>query len=516
MSTTRIPGATAAGLAPSPNWREHDHRAHVAQFYAKDDFLVDSTSRFLGTAVGAGDAALVIATKAHHDGFVRRLKLRGLDLATAIAQGRYLSLDAAETLSNLLQDGWPDAVRFADVIGGLIERVSNAAGMENPRVAVFAEMVAPLWTAGEPEAAICLEQLWNDLGKTHSFSLRCGYPIQVFDRSEHSEPFLRICEAHSGVIPSESYAARLSQEKRLRNITRLQQRAQALENEIEERRRMEQALRQAHDELEKGVIERTVELQQKNLHIQKQTEILEFANQGLRQLSARLLRVQDEERRRIARDLHDSTGQTLALLSMNLSALETEARKLSPELAQAISENTAIAKQVSDELRTMSYLLHPPLLDEMGLESALSWYVDGFARRSGIKVNLELAGDFGRLSRDLETAIFRVVQECLTNIHRHSGSPTATIRLYQSSGNVTLEVQDEGKGIAPEKLPKVASSGVCGVGLRGMRERIKDLCGEFEIESRERGTHIKVIVPLAALAPELGLLGPANVIAAAV
>jgi two-component system NarL family sensor kinase len=162
-------------------------------------------------------------------------------------------------------------------------------------------------------------------------------------------------------------------------------------------------------------------------------------------------------------------------------------------------------------LRTLSYLLHPPLLDEMGLESALRWYIDGFGQRSGIKVDLELPPDLGRLSRNLEIAIFRVVQECLANIHRHSESPTATIRLYTSSDKVILEVEDQGKGIAPEKLSQIASSGVSGVGLRGMRERIKDFRGEFEIASHEKGTHIKVAIPLAAAVPELPFPEAANI-----
>jgi signal transduction histidine kinase len=261
---------------------------------------------------------------------------------------------------------------------------------------------------------------------------------------------------------------------------------------------VERELRQAHDELEKRVMERTAELEQKNLQIVKQAEILEGANQGLRQLSARLLRVQDDERRRIARDLHDSTGQTLAVLNMNLSALETDAQKISPALARAISENAAIVHQVSDELRTMSYLLHPPLLDEMGLESALRWYVEGFGQRSGVQVHLDWAGDLGRLSRDLETAIFRVVQECLTNIHRHSGSATAAIRLYRCAGSVAIEIEDAGKGISPEKLSKVVSTGMPGLGLRGMRERVQDFGGAFEIASHEKGTHIRVVIPVPA------------------
>jgi signal transduction histidine kinase len=136
----------------------------------------------------------------------------------------------------------------------------------------------------------------------------------------------------------------------------------------------------------------------------------------------------------------------------------------------------------------------------MGLGSALRWYIDGFGQRSRIKINLELPNEFERLSRNLETAIFRVVQECLTNIHLHSGSPTATIRLHQSSDKITLEIKDEGKGIAPEKLSKVNSSGLSGLGLRGMRERIKDFRGDMEIISHEKGTQIKVIVPVGAAA----------------
>jgi two-component system NarL family sensor kinase len=219
----------------------------------------------------------------------------------------------------------------------------------------------------------------------------------------------------------------------------------------------------------------------------------------LRQLSTRLMQVQDEERRRIARDLHDSTGQTLALLSMNLSVLEAEARRSNPKIAAGLSENAEIVRQISSELRTLSYLLHPPLLDEMGLESALQWYIEGFGQRSGIGVKFELR-DLGRLSRELEIAIFRVVQECLTNVHRHSGSITATIQLYACSGSVILEVRDEGKGIAPEVLAQVASTGTPGVGLRGMRERIKDLGGELEIGSigsNRKGTEIRVSLPMA-------------------
>jgi signal transduction histidine kinase len=502
MSSTKAIGAIGTSLVP-PSWREHEERAHVCQFYAEDDFLLDSIGRFVGTALGAGDSAIVIATKAHREGLAQRLSLRGLDTKAAIKQGRYVCQDAAKTLSQFMRDGSPDARLFADVVGDLIAKAKTVAGSKHPRVTVFGEMVALLWAEGNSRAAIRLEQLWNELAKTHAFSLRCGYPIKDFHSAEHSASFLQICEEHSMVIPGEAYSALLDDEARLRNITVLQQKAQVLEREVAERKRVEQELRLAHNDLEERVAERTAELKQKNQQIVQQAEALASMNQGLRQLSARLLRVQDEERRRIARDLHDSTGQTMALLSMNLSALKTEADRHSPALAKSICENMEIVHQVSGELRTLSYLLHPPLLDEMGLKSALRWYVEGFTQRSGIQVDLELAGELGRLPRDLETAIFRVVQECLTNIHRHSGSPTATIRLSQGFGKIILEIEDAGEGMSPEKVSKATNSSTSGLGLRGMRERIQDFGGEFEVASHGKGTQVKVVIPLAAPAAEL-------------
>jgi signal transduction histidine kinase len=501
MSTTKVTGTMGTSLAPPPHWGEQEHRAHVAQFYADDTFLIESLSRFIGTALGGGDAAIVVATPSHREGLVRVLKSRGLDTSGALKTGRYVSLDAAETLSTFLVDGWPDARLFTDVVGSLLADAKSKSGGADQRIAVFGEMVSLLWSQGKLDAAFRLEQLWTDLAKTHAFSLRCGYPIQGFDRQEHGDLFTKICAEHTGVIPNESYTSLEDEERRLRNITHLQQRAQALESEIIERRRAEHELRVAHDNLEKRVIERTVELQQKNLQIQKQAETLETANRGLRELSSRLLCVQDEERRRIARELHDSTGQVLALLSMNLCALQGEAKSINAGISSALSENVEIVNQVSGELRTISYLLHPPLLDEMGLLSALKWFTEGFEQRSGIKVKLELDSEFGRVSRDLETAVFRIVQESLTNIHRHAASPTATIRLRQSGARVTLEIADAGKGIPPEKLSEIACAGVSGLGLRGMRERIENFRGTFDIASGETGTCIRVSIPVAACAP---------------
>jgi PAS domain S-box-containing protein len=222
--------------------------------------------------------------------------------------------------------------------------------------------------------------------------------------------------------------------------------------------------------------------------VQARTYELERSNTSLRELSGRLLQMQDEERRRIARELHDSIGQLLAALSMNIATVSLEKHKLTPVARGCVEENEALVVRVSDEIRTLSYLLHPPLLDEIGLESALKDYVDGFATRSRIAVRLDVSADFGRLSREAEIALFRVVQECLTNIHRHSGSATAAIRIRRENGVVSLEVKDDGKGIPADKLTQVNASGTVGVGFRGMRERLRQLGGSLEVRSDEQGT----------------------------
>ena len=246
---------------------------------------------------------------------------------------------------------------------------------------------------------------------------------------------------------------------------------------------------------ERSLGERATELEQKNSQIVQQASELEASNLNLRDLSSRLLRVQDEERRRVARELHDSTGQALALLSMNVAVLQQEADNRDPELGKMVGNVDQSVRQLSDDVRTISYLLHPPLLDEMGLRSAIRWFAEGFSERSKIQVNLDKLSDPGRLSLDLETAIFRVVQECLTNIHRHSGSSKAAICLEKCSQGILLEVVDQGKGIPAEKLTVAGSGARMGLGLRGIGERVKSFGGDMKIESTQEGTRIKVILP---------------------
>ncbi|MGH9336034.1 MAG: sensor histidine kinase, partial [Vicinamibacteria bacterium] len=219
---------------------------------------------------------------------------------------------------------------------------------------------------------------------------------------------------------------------------------------------------------------------------------LKQAEQDLRTLSGRLLRLQDEERRHIARELHDSTGQVLAALSLNLAVLQADVGRMSPYAVKALSESLDIVKEMSRELRTLSHLLHPPLLDVTGLESALRWYVQGFAERSGIRADLELSPDLGRLSKEVETAVFRIVQESLTNVHRHSQSPTARVRVTRNGGYARVEVRDEGVGMPVESGSERAR---IGIGVQGMRERVTQLGGEFEVRSDGGGTEVVALLP---------------------
>jgi signal transduction histidine kinase len=207
------------------------------------------------------------------------------------------------------------------------------------------------------------------------------------------------------------------------------------------------------------------------------------------------MKAQDQERRRIARELHDSAGQTLTVLGLSLAELVERAHVIAPELAKEGKEIEGVVQQLHREIRTASYLLHPPLLDECGLASALTSYVEGLAERSHIAIALDVAANVGRLPSDLELAIFRVVQECLTNIHRHSGSETALIRVTRDGKSIRIEVQDHGKGISPERLSEIQSHG-SGVGIMGIRERIRQFHGEMHIESNGSGTSVIVSIPL--------------------
>jgi PAS domain S-box-containing protein len=583
-----------------------DYGGHVVQFYHDDNFLLEAVSRFVGPALACGDAAVVIATQAHRAGLEELLKSHGLDISKAARQGRYLTLDATEALSQIMVNGLPDPERFTNVIGSTLARAAAALTSKRSQLAAFGEMVNELWATGQYEAALRLEQLWNDLARSHSFSLLCAYPLPGFNSPKHTEPFLRICKEHSSVIPSESYVSLPTVKERLRNITELQQTAMVFEKgaallrseerfrlfvesvrdyaifmldtegrvstwnsgaerikgykaweivgkhfsvfypeedlrtrkpwrELEiaakegrfedegwrlrkdgsrfwanviitalkdengqlygfgkvtrdftDRMRNQEALQRANEQLAKEVQERT----------SAERKLYE-SEQSLRRLSLHLLRTQDEERRRIGRDLHDSLGQYLATLKINLDSLQLALLPNEGSHSQ-IAQCVSLAEEAIKEVRTISYLLYPPMLEELGLKSAIPWYLEGFTNRSGIKASLEIHPDFGRLPRDVELSLFRVLQESLTNVHRHSGSPTVIIRLGQENGAAILQIEDQGKGLPPAMLNGDGTGLPVspGVGLRGMGERMRQLGGRVELCAGEKGAIVRAIVPV--------------------
>jgi PAS domain S-box-containing protein len=567
-------------------------RPHVVHFYEEDSSLVQELSLLVGTALVSGDAVIVVASETHRNALAQGLRARGLEVATALAEGRYVPLDSSQTLSRFMVSGMPDPQRFADLIGETITRTKAAAKSDRPRVLIFGEMVALLWADGRHEAAIRLEELWNDLATKHSFSLRCAYPMNGFRKREHMEPFMKICAEHSGVIPDENYTALLSDDQRLRHIAALQQRVQALENEralreSEQRFRLlveavqdyaifmldtegrvsswnmgaqrikgykaseiigthfsrfypEEDLRAGKPQRELEIATREGRLEdegwrlrkdgsrfwanvvitalkdnagnpigftkvtrdftermQAQRALQQSQQRLQDSEKSLRRLSHHLLRTQDEERRRIGRDLHDSLGQYLTVLKMKVDSLASAAALNHTGDVDELKECAQFIAEAITEVRTISYLLYPPMLEEMGLSSAIPWYLEGFTKRSGIQTRFEISPEFRRLPADVELALFRVLQESLTNIHRHSGSPTANIRL-SVNGSVILEVSDQGKGL---QLGNFEDSDqdwtvALGVGVRGMSERMRQLGGKLELSSTAEGTKVTATVPV--------------------
>jgi len=252
------------------------------------------------------------------------------------------------------------------------------------------------------------------------------------------------------------------------------QRQYEIRDHLREREAAEQALRRAHDILESQVEQRTA---------------------ALRLLSARLMRVQDEERRRIARELHDSLGQYLAAAKINLDVLATEQHDPAIYLREAQS---LIDRAIADT-RTLSHLLHPPLLDEAGFGTAAKWYVEGFGKRSKITTILDIPPTLHRLPSEIELALFRILQESLTNVHRHSQAKKVEVSLALEGDKVTLVVEDHGKGIPREVLERFAKSSTnVGVGLAGMRERAKELGGTLNVDSGKKGTRLTVVIPIRA------------------
>lgn len=246
------------------------------------------------------------------------------------------------------------------------------------------------------------------------------------------------------------------------------------------------ALQKTNDQLEHRVSERTAQLR--------------YTNEALRDLSRHVLQLQDEERRRIARELHDSTAQALSGVKINISTVLKQDAVASPAARNLLEESRKMAEQALSEVRTISHLLHPPALEDFGLESAVAWYAAGFSDRSGISTTVKIDPDLGRFSPEIELLLFRIVQEALGNIHRHSGSATAELVLSRAGASVHLVVRDEGCGMPDDVVNSLRGAAPhVGVGIAGMRERVRQFGGALEIASSHQGTALTVVVPLTGL-----------------
>jgi len=433
---------------------------------------------FVANAFESGTSIIVVATKSHRDGIVQELEHIRVGPSSAVGQGRYLAIDAAETLAQFNLNGALDEARFREVIGNIISCAAAAAlGDSNNKVAIFGEMVTLLWQRGKAQAALRLEQFWNRLSELHAFHLRCGYPIAGFDRGVHSELFSQICGEHEHVIPAEGYTDISDENERLRAVTRLQQSEQVLKTEAQERRKAEaQALKvQSHNE-----------------RLIKEIRQHEAAEDELRRFTRRLLTARDEEQRRIAAELHENTAQLQSALSLYFGVLNEEKDSLNSRLASVVANSRSVSDSLLNEIRKLSHLLHPPTLDDMGLAFALREYVEQFQATHRTRVELEVSDHFGRFNRNLEIAVFRIVEEALANLYPISDNTFASVRLTRSPDALTLEIQNHQSGISATGAAVRAETRIMGIHTRVMEHG-----GTVQFTSGPSGTLISVKLPLA-------------------
>lgn len=419
-----------------------------------------------------------------------RLSLLGLITGAVTGLLLFLALDSSRISNRNAQALRVRQQRFLDLIACAMDAIVSVH--ESQRIVMFNRAAEKIFRCpsslaiGQPLSNFIPEKFrevhWQHIqnfGRTGITSRSMGSPGTVCALRADGEEF----PAEASISRTESAIEKLYT---------------VILRDISLRKRAEEELRQARDELESRVKERTAELQFANEKLESENQERRRAEESLRELSGRILRLRDDEQRRIARELHDSTAQILGSLAMDLERVQqlvpagdkSKAQELLVQCSELLEKATA-------EIRTISYLLHPPMLDDLGLEGVLPWYAAGFSERTGIRVKVDLQPSLGRLPQEIELSVFRLVQESLTNIHRHSGSQTAEIAVFKDAQTVRLEIADRGHGIWPGIVEKIRNAGATvGIGISSMRERVYELRGSIEIVSSGGGTTIKVTLPI--------------------
>ena len=451
--------------APSANLERLDC-AHAVRFYSDEVSFFDELTAYVCGVLRSREPVIMVATEQHCELIRNMLTNRGCDSD----RPPLLILGAEKMLGRFMVQNQPDAMRFRDLMLRNLAHARGGYGRNGQRVTIFGEMVAVLWSEGNPKAALALEELWNDFARTQRFSLICAYPARLFEGCEHWDAFSKVCESHTSVLPDETYGALKSDDERLRAIAGLQVKARALDKELARHKDEE-------SNLQSRVAERAAEIQQTRTQVEE--------------LSQQLVRLRDQESRRIAQELHDSTAQLLSVLAMYVDLLEGTKESFSPAAAQLISRSNSLVKQILLEVRSLSYGLYPPTMDIVGLGSALEWYCTRFSERTGTPVMVEISDSMERLPHPMEMAIFRLVQECLAKVHERAARAPVTVHLSRSHEGATLSVTVGASNV----LPAVTSGQIFESTPNEIRERVRQLNGRAFTISDACSSGVSVFFP---------------------
>jgi signal transduction histidine kinase len=411
---------------------------HAVQFYETDRFLCDEVARFVCEGLRAGESVIVVTTRLHREAIESKLKQQARFEDSQPAGGaRLIWRDADETLSALLVNGWPDAARCENVLGALVDEASDSGKVP---ARVFGEMVAVLCAAGNPEAALHLEQLWNELARHHAFSRLCAYPMRVFAGEDGRQAFHAICAAHFEVMPSEAFEATPADPIRFHlAVATLHQKARALQSEVADRKAAERALSE---------------------------------------LAAHQNRIREEERKRIAREIHDELGSVLTGIKAYVSVAVDRARREGRVPDRQLIDASELADVALETVRRVITDLRPSVLDELGIWVALEWYLDQMQRQSGLHCSLAIDPCIAEMQvgPECSTALFRIVQEALTNAVRHAEASAMHVRVRRQGGFAVFEISDNGKGLDAAQLFAQQSWGIA-----GMNERARHFGGDLTV-----------------------------------